>query len=98
MAEDPVDYELERMAGNHKLAAELKKNLETLRDRGGDSPLADMARDVLDGKITLRDVARTSAFALPLSEAMDRFHDYDSRLTEDERSKLVSDAEERLGE
>lgn len=46
--------------------------------------------------MSLRDVTRSSAFALPLSEAMDRFHDYDSRLSPEERAKLLEEAEQRL--
>jgi hypothetical protein len=96
--ENPVDHEARQMAGSRKLAEELKRNLETLRDRGSNSPLADMARDVLEGRMSLRDVARSSAFAVPLSAAMDRFHDYDAQLSPEERVTLLKDAEERLAD
>jgi len=96
LTDDPVDDELQQLAGIRKLAQELKRNLIKLRDHGGDSPLAAMARDVLDGRIRLCDVARSSAFAVPLAEAMDHFHDYDSQLSQQERAKLIEEAEERL--
>jgi hypothetical protein len=96
LTHDPVDYELEQMAGSRKLAEELKRNLQTLRDHGGKSPLAEMAREVLEGRMILRDVARSSVFAVPLSEEMDRFQVHDSRLSEQERAKLIKEAEERL--
>jgi hypothetical protein len=98
LADDPVDYELQQMAGSRKLAEELKKNLETLRDQGGNSPLAEMARDVLEGRMSLREVTRSSVFAVPLLEAMDRFQAYDEQLTDEERAKLLKEAEQRLAD
>jgi hypothetical protein len=98
LTDDPVDHELQQLAGNRQLAEELKTNLKQLRDHGGDSPLAAMARDVLEGRLNLREVARSSAFAIPLAEAMDRFHDYDSQLSQEERARLIEEAEQRLAD
>jgi hypothetical protein len=96
--DDQVERELREVAGSRGLAGELRRNLEKLRDHGGDSPLAGMAREILEGRMTLREVTRSTAFAIPLSEAMDRFREYDARLTEEERAELVKDAEERLAD
>lgn len=96
MSDDHIDDALERFAGDKNLAADLKANLERLRDGVGGPELAEMARDVLSGRTTLRDVARSSAYATPLTEAMDRFHEYDAQLTDEERAKLITRAELRL--
>jgi len=98
LTDDPVDHELQQLAGSPKLAEELKRNLQKLSDHGGDSPLAAMARDVLDGRLGLREVARSSAFAIPLADAMDRFHDYDAQLSQQERARLIKEAEKRLAD
>jgi hypothetical protein len=98
LTDDPVEAELREFAGDRTLADDLKRNLEKLRDHGGDSPLAEMARDILDGRMTLREVTRSTAFAAPLSEAMDRFREYDAQLSEQERARLLNEAEERLAD
>ncbi|MFI6079101.1 hypothetical protein ACIA5C_47105 [Actinoplanes sp. NPDC051343] len=96
MDDDQVEQELRNFAGSRTLADELKRNLEKLRDYGGDSPLAEMARGVLEGRMTLREVTRSAAFAVPLSAAMDRFGEYDAQLSEEQRAQMLRQAEERL--
>jgi len=93
VADDAVDGELERVAGNRKTAAEVKRALERLREGAAGPDLAEMARDVLDGRISLRDVARSSAYAVPLADAMDGFARWQAELSDEERAQLLADAE-----
>jgi hypothetical protein len=96
LPEDPVDLELEQITGNKKMAAELRQNLEKLKGGAAGPDLAEMARDVLAGRITLRDVTRSSAYATPLTDAMSRFHDHQAQLSEEEKAELLKQAEERF--
>ena len=98
MPEDPVDLELEQITGNKKMAAELRQNLEKLKGGAAGPDLAEMARDVLAGRITLRDVTRSAAYATPLTAAMDRFHDHQTQLSEQEKDDLRRQAEERFAD
>jgi hypothetical protein len=94
--DDALDEELERVTGNRKMAEELKRNLTRLRDGVGGPALAEMARDLLDGRITFRDVTRSSAYADPLTNAMNTFREQHDQLSEDERAQLLAEAEERF--
>ncbi|WP_229070817.1 hypothetical protein [Actinoplanes sp. DH11] len=94
MADDAVERELEEVTGNRKLAGELRRNLQTLREGAAGPDLAEMARDVLDGRISLRDVTRTSAYSAPLLEAMARFQQEQARLSDEERAELLDAAAE----
>ncbi|MEU4427563.1 hypothetical protein AB0F81_43645 [Actinoplanes sp. NPDC024001] len=90
--------ELERMAGSPALAEELRRNLERLRDGVAGPELAEMARDVLSGQITLRDVARSAAYSGPILQAMERFRECEEQLSDEERADQTSKAAERFGE
>ena len=96
MSDDPVDQELERMAGSRKAAEELKRNLITLRGGGAGPELAEMARDVLDGRISFREVARSSAYAEPLIKAQEDLLRWRSEVGEEEQAKLVTETQKRL--
>ena len=96
MPEDPLDRELEQITGNKKMAAELRQNLEKLKGGAAGPDLAEMARDVLAGRVTLRDVTRTSAYAAPLTDAMNRFHDHQAKLSDEEKAELLKQAEDRF--
>ena len=98
MVRDSVREELERMAGSPELADELRRSLERLRDGVAGSELAEMARDVLSGRITLRDVARNAAYAGPILQAIERFQEYQEGLSDQERAQAIADTAERLGE
>lgn len=98
MVRDSVREELERMAGSPELAAELRRSLERLRDGVAGPDLAEMARDVLNGQITLRDVSRSAAYSGPILQAMERFHEHQEGLSQQERVELIREASKRLGE
>nr|WP_296076098.1 hypothetical protein [uncultured Actinoplanes sp.] len=93
MADHELDGELERIAGNRKTAAQVRRALERLREGAAGPDLAEMARDVLDGRISLRDVARSSAYAVPLADAMHRFTRWQAGLSDEERADIT-----RIGE
>ncbi|WP_433828775.1 hypothetical protein ACQP2E_05455 [Actinoplanes sp. CA-015351] len=96
MTDDAVEQELEAMTGNSRLARELRRNLETLRDGVAGPALAEMARDVLGGRISLRDVTRTSAYSGPLLQAMETFQEHQAGLSDEERAEAITEATQRL--
>jgi hypothetical protein len=58
-----ADDELLDMAGGDPaLAKVVRASLERLRDGAGDEAMRELARDVLDGRISLRSVASTRAY------------------------------------
>ena len=94
--DDALDDEFARLAGGRKLGQELRRNLERLRDGVAGPDLAEMARDLLDGRITVREVTRSTAYAVPLGEAMDRYREALDELSEDERRRRLAEAENRF--
>ncbi|MEU4427900.1 hypothetical protein AB0F81_45375 [Actinoplanes sp. NPDC024001] len=96
MTDDAVRNELEQMAGNRRLAEELRWSLEKLRGGTAGSELAEMADDVLAGRIALRDVAHSAAYAAPILQAMEQFMAYQAALSDDDRTKLIDEAADQL--
>jgi hypothetical protein len=91
--ESPLDHELDRMAGHPGLAKAVMANLAQL-SRGVAGPdLAEMARDLMDGRIDIRTVARSSAYAEQITNATVTFEQWYSELSPEEREKLIADAE-----
>jgi hypothetical protein len=92
---DEVDDQLRQMAGSRKLAHELRQNLEKLRGGSAGPELAQMAGDVLDGRITLRDVTHSSTYAGPLARAMNDYQRWLAGLSDTERAELIEKAQQR---
>jgi hypothetical protein len=97
MTDDNLNRELERMAGNPATARAIKSALDRLKNGTAGSDLAEMARDILDGRIQLRDVGQSSAYANPLTEAVGRFQQWQADLTDEERQQQLATAREQLG-
>jgi hypothetical protein len=87
-AEDEVDRDLDDMTGDPAVTRQLKASLQRLRSGAAGPELAEMARDVLDGNLRLRDVTRGSGFAGAMTNAMNRLSEWNAGLTEEERESL----------
>lgn len=74
------------------MTRQLKASLQKLRDGVGGPALAEIAREVLEGRTTLRDVARSSAYANEMSAVMARLQQWNADLTDEQREQLVADA------
>lgn len=57
-----------------------------------------MATEVLEGRTDLRTVGRSSVYAAQLTEAADRFRDWQASLTPEEREALDRSTHEYLGD
>lgn len=74
----------------------LRTQIATLRDRYQGTELANLLDDVLKGRRTLRDVARTRAFDDAVRPAVDQMAVAWASLSEDERAELAQQAADRL--
>jgi hypothetical protein len=92
MPDDQVDRDLDAMTGDPALTRQLKASLQKLREGVGGPALAELAREVLEGRTTLREVARSSAYAAEMGAVMRRFQQWNAELTDEERAKLIADA------
>jgi hypothetical protein len=96
MTDDPLDRDLEQMAGSPQLAKAIKQNLHRLSKGAAGSDLAEMARDVLEGRTDLRTIARSSAYAGQITEGITKFNRWQSELTPEERDKLLEETRARV--
>jgi cytochrome c-type biogenesis protein CcmH/NrfG len=92
MPQDPVDRDLDEMTQDPALTTELKASLRRLSDGAAGPMLAEMARDVLEGRTTLRDVARSSAYATAMTDVVGRLQDWNANLSDREREELATEA------
>ena len=74
------------MTGDPALPRQLKASLQKLRAGVGGPALAEMAREVLEGRTTLRDVARSSAYAAEMSAVMAGLQQWNADLTDEQAS------------
>lgn len=94
MTDDAIDHELERMAGNPRVTAVIKQHLQRLSRGAGGAELTEMARDLLAGRISLREVGRSDVYAQQFIAATDRFQTWYAKLSPEERENLNRTARE----
>ena len=97
MTDDPIDRDLAEMAGNPRVAAEIKNHLQRLSRGAGGPELAEMARDLLEGRTSLREVGKSEVYADQFNAATRRFLDWYHELTPEERGELNRKAQEEFG-
>jgi hypothetical protein len=93
---EALDRDLEQMSGSPALANQVKESLHRLADGTAGPKLAEMARDVLDGRTDLRTVARSSVYADNLTDAIGQFQRWQAQLTPDEREQFLNQARQQL--
>ena len=96
MDDEQLQSDLEEMSGSAAFAKQLKEDLRRLASGVAGKDLAEMANEILNGRMRIRDVARHSAYATYLIEGIDRFQRWQEQLTSDERDQLIADAQDRL--
>ncbi|GIE86570.1 hypothetical protein Are01nite_30500 [Actinoplanes regularis] len=95
--EEPIDRELEAMAGHARVAQAVKESLRRMKNGEAGPDMAEMARDLLDGRIRLRDLATTSVYSAPMIEGIERYRQWESELTPEQRKDLEAQVRERFG-
>jgi hypothetical protein len=98
MNEDPNDEDLGRMAGNPKLAEAIKNNLIRLRDGASGPVFAEMAKELLDGRIALRDLGRTDAYGMELTAAFERYKRWEAEQDPVELRRMVEQTRVAMGD
>ena len=86
-----LDDELSQMAGNPRLARAIRSGLEKLSAGKAGPVMAEMANELLAGRTSLREIGRGSVYAGQFTEARDSFQEWSSKLTPEERDKLIAD-------
>jgi hypothetical protein len=89
MRDDAIDSEIGEMADNPRVARALKDALRQLRDGVAGPVMAEMARELLDGSIRLRAVARSSAYGRELTAGFNQFERWEAALDPEERIRLA---------
>jgi hypothetical protein len=93
MIDDALRHDLERATGSPQLAKAVREQITRLSRGAGGPVLAELARDLLDGRTDLRSVTRGSAYAEPLSEVMSGFARWHDNLEPEERERLIRGTE-----
>jgi hypothetical protein len=96
MSDEALDRDLEQMSGNPALAKHIKESLRRLAGGAAGPMLAEMARDVLNGRTDLRTAARSSIYADNLTEAIGQFQRWQDTLAPDEREQFLTQTQQQL--
>ena len=86
-----LDAELGQMASNPRLARAIRNGLEKVSAGAAGPVMAEMANELLAGRTSLREIGRGSVYAGQFTEARDKFQEWSSKLTPEERDKLIAD-------
>ncbi len=96
MTQDAIDGELTAMLGNPAMVRAVKGNLARLRDGVAGDELAEMARDLLDGRISLRQVTRTGVYTEALLTASAPAAEWVDSMTPEELERVAAEAQETV--
>ena len=84
------------MTGDPARARRLRRSLETLADRGGDPAMREMAREVLAGRLSLRDAANIPAYGEAMRQGVqDGLRAY-AAMSESERREAEEEGRRQL--
>jgi hypothetical protein len=93
---DPVLASLESMTGDPALAQAVKESLRTLTGGRAGTELAEMAREALAGRLDLRNIGRSTAYAEALTSQISQFASWYEQLDDEERERVTTEARERI--
>jgi len=98
MSDEAIDRELDDMTGDPALTTSIKDSLTRLRDGAAGPELAEMARDLLDGRISLRQVTRSGLYTEALLRQSAEAVRALDELSPEELSQLADDTLTQLHE
>ncbi len=93
MNED-LERQIETTVSSPRLARAVKDSLVRLKSGDGGPELQEIARDLLNGSITLRDLTRTSVYSGMFMDQFQRYNDWQASLTEQQREEFEREARE----
>jgi hypothetical protein len=94
--EELIDRELEALASHSQIAKEVKESLRRMKDGEAGPDMAEMARDLMEGRIRLRDLATTSVYSGPMVAGIERYKQWESELTPEQRQALQDQVRKRF--
>jgi hypothetical protein len=94
--DDALTRDLERILGSPELVKRAQESIGRLREGASGDHLAEMARDLLDGRTSIREIGQSSVYAAPLSEQFTKYNEWFNGLKPEERERLMSEANETL--
>ena len=86
-SEEAINRDLEAMASRPDIARQVKESLQRMRTGEAGPEMAEMARDLLEGRIRLRDLATTEVYSEGLRSGVERYRRWESELTPDDRQR-----------
>jgi hypothetical protein len=86
------------MTGDPARARRLRRSLETLADRGGDPAVREMAREVLAGRLSLREAANVPAYGEAMRQGMQKGLRAYAAMSESERREAEEEGRRQLDE
>jgi hypothetical protein len=92
-----LEHQVESVVRNPKIALAVKGSLERLKSGHGGPELQEIARDLLNGSITLRDLTRTSVYSGVFMEQFHRYKDWEASLTAEDREEFQRQTRETYG-
>ena len=98
MSESGNEPLLDLAHGDAALSRQLRDSLRLLRERSGDPGFRRLVDDVLAGRVSLRDVHHTAAFAAGIDDGVRQFARGWERLSNDERAELAEEGRLALEE
>ncbi|MEV4278346.1 hypothetical protein [Actinoplanes xinjiangensis] len=88
MPENPVDRDISSMVRDARIAEAVRNSLQRLSEGHAGPDMAQMARDVLEGRIRLGDIARDPAYADGFLRGLDRYRRWEAGLDDEERRRF----------
>lgn len=85
------------MTGDPRLVKAVRESLERIRAGYAGPVMAEMARDLIEGRISLRDVSRTSVYSEGLIEGVQAYKKWEAQLDADGRQQLHQAVRETYG-
>ncbi|BCY11615.1 hypothetical protein [Actinoplanes sp. L3-i22] len=76
---------------------EVKEALARMTGGAAGPSMAEMARDLLAGRIRLRDLATSSVYADPMAEGVERYLRWAAELTPEQSAALEDQVRDRFG-
>jgi len=98
MADEALDRDLDQMTGSPALAKQIKQSLHRLADGAGGPRLAEVTRDVLDGRMAPRDLGKSAAYGDYFTDAIAGFQRWQAGLTPEQREQYLNEARSHLND
>ncbi|MCW2143568.1 hypothetical protein [Actinoplanes cyaneus] len=91
---EELERDIEVRVPSPQVARVVKDSLERLENGSGGPEMQEIARDLRKGRISLRDLTRSSVYSRILGEQIQRYREWEASLDDEHRRKF----DEQVGE